>query len=358
MPRHLPHRLARLGLALWLAAALPGHAESPLAVKVVTAHTGPALIHIELSGTIAAAEAVPVGFRAGGRILSITAEVGQRVTKGTVLAQIDATQAAAALRAAQAQDAAAEAMLTQAEQARARAAALTLRGAATQAALDAATEAALSARSARDQARAALAKARQTLEDCTLHAPADGIVTNRDAEPGQIVGAAQTVLTIARDGAREAVFYVPDFAALDRFDGRRVTLRPVEGPGPAREAVVTEIAPLVAGATGTVRVKARLSGAPGLVPPGLGTAVVSVVDLPFGSAIALPWSALVSHEGKPAVWTVDPQTQRAEIAPVRVLRYTDNRIEISEGLSEGALVVTQGAHLLYPGRVVHMSEAP
>ncbi|PTV96530.1 RND family efflux transporter MFP subunit [Rhodobacter aestuarii] len=352
MPCAYRSRFAALGVALWLAAAPPVLAEAPLAVQIVTAHTGPVFFHVELSGTITAAEAVPVGFRAEGRILTLTAEVGMRIAEGQILAQLDPTQAAAALRAAQAQDAAAEAMLVQAEQARARAAELAERGAATQAALDAATEAALSARSSRDQARAALAKAQQALEDCTLRAPADGIVTERDAEPGQIVGAAQTVLTIARDGAREAVFYVPDFSALDRFQGRTVTLRPVEGTGPEREAIVTEIAPLVAGESGTVRVKAQLIGAPGEKPPGLGTAVVSVVDLPYGSAMALPWSALVRQGAKPAVWTVDPKTRRAQLTPIRVLRYTDNQIEVAEGLSEGALVVTEGAHLLYPGRVV------
>ena len=357
MRQPMPMRLAVVGpwgrKALWLALAayaLPVAAEAPLPVRLVTAKSSAVMLHFELSGTIAPSEAVPMGFRSGGRIVSVAVRVGDRVSAGQVLAELDPTQAAAAFRAAKAQDGAAKAMLTQAEQARERLAELTARGAATQAALDAATEAGLSARSAHDQAQAQLAKAAQTLDDCTLRATAAGIVTARDAEPGQIVGAAQIVLTIARDGAREAVFYVPDFPALDRFLQREVTLRPVEGADTSLTATVTEIAPLVAGETGTVRVTAQLH--PATPEPGLGTTVVSVVDLPYGTAMELPWTALVRHQGGPAVWRIDPETRRAELAPVRVLRYTDHGVEISEGLSEGALVVGSGAHLLFPGRAV------
>ncbi|MFD2173534.1 efflux RND transporter periplasmic adaptor subunit [Rhodobacter lacus] len=355
------HALAPYALGAVLALTIPVRAEEALPVRVATAHTAPVLMHFELSGTIAAAEAVPAGFRNGGRLVHLSADVGDRVEAGAVLAALEPTQAAAALRAAEAQDAAAEATLTQAEQALDRAYGLATRGFATQAALDAATEAALSARSARDQARAARAKAAQTLADCTLVAPVSGIITERTAEPGQVVEAAQSVLTIARDGAREAVFYIPDFAALDRFQGREVTLHPLGETGPARKATVTEIAPLVSSDGGTVRVKAELAPAPDLPPPGLGTTVVTAVDLRYGAAMALPWQALVSQNGRAAVWTLSPEEGardrgRVALTPVRVLRYTDHEIEIAEGLPEGARVVTEGAHLLYSGQLVQVRE--
>lgn len=347
--------LAGTGLAPGLAPR-PAQAETPLAVEVVTAHTAPVSLHFALSGTIEAAEEISLGFRTGGRVVTVLAEVGQQVGAGQVLAEIDPTQARAAERAAEAQYEAAAALLAQAVQARVRNAELTSRGAATQAALDAAIEAELSAASSRDQAQAQLAKARQAVADTRLVSPAGGIITARAGEPGQIVGAAQTVLSLAREGAREAVFYVPDFPELDKFLGRQVELRSIEGSGPAFGAVVSEIAPLVAGESGTVRLKARLADAG--ASPGLGTAVQSEVDLPFGSAMALPWPALVSEGGQPAVWTVTAESRRVALAPVRVSRYTDNGFEVAQGLAEGALVVASGAHLLYPGREVSVVGEP
>ena len=140
----------------------------------------------------------------------MTVEVGDEVAAGDLLARVDPTQPRAALVAAEAQTAAAEATLTQARQARERAAGLTARGAATQAALDAATQALLTAQSTLEQAQAQKAKAEQTMRDTEIHAPVAGIVTARDAEPGQVIGAAQTVLTLARAGQRLAVFHLPD----------------------------------------------------------------------------------------------------------------------------------------------------
>lgn len=339
--------LCALPLAV-LTAFAPVRAETPLPVAQITAHAAPAQLHFEFSGSVEAAESVPVGFRNGGRIVAMRADVGDAVAQDQVLAELDPAQARAAEQAARAQASAAEALLDQAEQARMRAAELAQRGAGTQAALDAATESALAARSSLDQARAQLAKATQAVDDCTLRAPVAGIVTARSGEPGQIVAAAAPVLTLARDGAREAVFHVPDVADLDAFMGRKVTLRLIGTEAPPFRATVTEIAPLTLTATGTVRVKARIDGA----SPGLGAAVVSSIDLPLGPAILLPWQALMSAEGGPAVWTIDAQTHAVALTPVVVSRYTDTGFEVVSGLSEGAQVVTAGAHLLYPGRVV------
>ena len=42
--------------------------------------------------------------------------------------------------------------------------------------------------------------------------------------------------------------------------------------------------------------------------------------------------------------------------PVQVQSYTTGTIEVSSGLAEGTLVVTEGSHLLYPGRSVVVVE--
>lgn len=343
----------RLALSLLAALALGGclsaaRAETPLPVASVTAQAAPRLLHFELSGSVEASESVPVGFRSGGRVVAVLADVGARVKTGEVLAQIDPTQARAAQAAAQAQFAATEAVLEQAEQAHKRAADLTARGAATQAALDGATQALLAARAARDQALAQRAKADQALQDTQIIAPVSGIVTARRAEPGQIVGAAQTVLTLAREGARVAVFHVPEVADLGAFMGRRVRLRLIGAETPPFFATITEMAPLVLTATGTVRVKAQIETA----QPPLGAAVAGATELPLAPAISLPWNALVNAETGPAVWTIEPQTHAVRLTPVEVARYTDTGFDVISGLAEGAEVVTAGAHLLYPGRVV------
>lgn len=357
MTRTTARKLA-LCLALGLpgvTAAPPGWADQPLAVEAITARAAPMVMTFELSGTIEATENVPVSFRSGGRVISVTVQVGDHVTEGQLLAELEPTQAQASARAAEAQLAAAAASLKQAQLAYDRAKSLAERGAGTRADLDSATQALLAATSSRDQAEAQLAKARQSVEDTVIHAPADGIVTERSAEPGQIVGAAQAVLTLARDGLREAVFHAPDLPELDSFLGKGIELRTLDGPDRSYPATISEISPLADETSGTVEVKARLTrqtADAGQTPPGLGAAVASTFEVSDAVTISLPWSALVTQHDDPAVWVIDPTTHAVHLTPVDILSYTSMTIELSGGLKEGTQVVGAGSHLLYPGRIV------
>ncbi len=336
-----------------LLAASAAAADQPLTVKAVTARAEPAFMTFALTGAVEASETVPTGFRSGGRVIEVPVDVGERVEAGQLVAQVDAAQAAAAERSATAQLTAAEAGLRQAQQARDRAAGLTERGAGTRADLDAADEALISARSLRDQAEAALAKARQAVRDTRLVAPVAGIVTERMAEPGQVVGPAQTVVTIARDGLREVVFHAPDTPDLDGFLGQSVPLRSFDIPPVAAQATVTEISPLANPDTGTVEVRARMDDGPAAL--GLGTAVASEVALLQGTTVSLPWSALATQGDDPAVWVIDPATMAVQLTRVTVTFYTSATVEVATGVADGDMVVTDGANLLFPGRVVQLA---
>lgn len=343
-------RLLLASLALSCGMTLAAMADAPLVVQIVTARVAPTITTYAISGTVTAPDSVAISARDGGRLIAVAVQVGDHVTPGQVLIELDPTQANASARAAEAQLAAADAGLRQATQARDRAAGLAERGAGTVAGLDAATEALLAAQSVRDQALAQVAKARQAVEDTVIRATAPGIVTRRKAEPGQIVAAAQALLTLAPDGAREAVFHAPDGVDLRDFVGRRVVIRCLDAPFLSVGGAVSEISPLADSASGTVEVKARLD-ADG-PQPGLGVPVMSEIELRNDPVVSLPWSALAAGPDGAAVWTVDADTGAVALTPVTVARYTADSIELSAGLAEGQQVVAGGSHLLYPGRRV------
>ena len=81
------------------------------------------------------------------------------------------------------------------------------------------------------------------------------------------------------------------------------------------------------------------------------------MTLTYPASFGVPWSALAVLDGKPAVWTASPEVMKAELKPVTVIRYTDELILISDGLSEGDLVIGAGSNMLYPGRPVRAAEA-
>lgn len=339
-------------LACCLATA-PAHAEPPLPVEIVVAHTGPVVKDFALAGTLEATDSYPASFRDGGRVIAMAADVGDRVAKGAVVAQLDPTQAEGVLRGAEAGLRGAEAALLQAGLARDRARGLLQRGSGTQAELDAATEGWLGAQAQRDQAQAALTKAQRAMDDTTLRAVEDAIVIARNAEPGQVVGAGQAVLQLAVAAGREAVFLAPDGIDLESYLGETLTLSPIDQPHITFAAVLTEVSPIVA-QNGTVRVKARVgTGLPDDLP--IGTAIVGHAKFSDGARIELPWTALTATADGPAVWTLD-KDDTAQLTSVDVSGYGDQTVEIASGLAEGARVVAAGSQMLYPGRAVVAAE--
>ncbi|HTQ07205.1 MAG TPA: efflux RND transporter periplasmic adaptor subunit [Polyangiaceae bacterium] len=67
---------------------------------------------VEIDGTIAAGQHAEIGFKTNGRISKVLVKVGDAVKAGQLLATLDASEAAAQLRAAEAQERAAQAQLT------------------------------------------------------------------------------------------------------------------------------------------------------------------------------------------------------------------------------------------------------
>lgn len=345
----MPRLPATLFLLTWLLGG-PAPADDRLVVELVPVQDMPLTYDAALTGTIHAKDVVDLGFRQGGRITEILVDEGDRVMPGQALARIDPLQQEQAVRVADAGVAGAAASQEQARQARDRAQAMLERGVGTRAALDAANQQLSAAERALAQAESGRDQARRALEETVLRAPAEAIVTARNADPGQIVGAAQAVISLASSVAREAVFQIPDSPALGRSVGASVSLTTIDFGAIAMTATVTEIAPLVDPQTGSVTVRATIDNPPQDIDL-LGAAVRGMVHFPAGRSIAVPWTALAEVAGQPAVWIVGDD-RRVALAPVTIERFSDGLIVLRDGVRSGQTVVGAGSHLLYPGRTV------
>lgn len=342
-------RLAACGLAL-LACSTPAAAQPPLPVEYVQVQRADLTFDAALTGTIAAKDSVDIGFRLGGRVTEVLVREGDQVAQGQPLARTDPLQQEQALQVARAAVASAEASEAQARQALERAQAMLRRGVGTRAAFDSASQGLSATTGALAQARSSLGQAERALEDTVIRAPSAAIVTSRRAEPGQIVGAAQAVISLASATGREAVFLTPDTPLLRNAIGAPVSLTGIDFPDLHMRARVTEIAPLVDPATGSVTVRAEIENPPTSVSL-LGAAVRGAVHYPAGSGIAVPWTALTAVAGQPAVWMVDSEN-RVRLAPVRITRFTNGTVILAEGVEPGQVVVGAGSQMLYPGRQV------
>ncbi|MER9402586.1 efflux RND transporter periplasmic adaptor subunit [Mesorhizobium caraganae] len=327
----------------------------PIMVRTKTVAMADYAPRTSLTGVIAARTLNNLSFRVGGRVAERLVDVGQHVDKDAVLARIDPQEQESDLRSAQADLDAAQAQLTQAAATFERQKTLLAQGFTTRRDYDAADQAQKVAQGSVDQAQSALSNARENLSFTELKAGAAGVITARQVEAGQVVQAAQTVFTVAEDGDRDAVFNVQETLVAKTAPSPSVTITLLADPQVKALGKVREVSPAVDPASGSVRVKVGIADTPEGMP--LGATVIGSVNARPAKAVILPWQALTSIEGEPAVWIVDPSTKAVATALVNVLAFDSGVVVVDKGLEAGQSVVTAGGQLLSPGQAVEISGA-
>jgi membrane fusion protein, multidrug efflux system len=322
-------------------------------VRVMTVRLTEQSAEKRFTGVVAARYETQVGFRVSGKIATRQVELGQSVLRGQVLMRLDPADYEAALRAAEANLAAALAQESQAIAEEKRQKRLLAQGWTTRAVYDRILAA---ARNAEEQVKAAQEQAelaRNTLSYAQLTAPENGIITAIGAEAGQVVPQGQPVLTFVRPGDREAVIAVPEGQISDL--GEWSAKASLWSQGDRTEpAILREVSPQADTASRTHT--ARFSLPEGAKAAELGATVTLTLRQKMGEpAITVPASAVFFKKGQPSVWRIGPSTERLEAIPVSILQLGAERTVLS-GLNDGDRIVTLGVHRLDEGLTVRVIE--
>lgn len=306
-----------------------------------------------LTGEVKARVQTNLSFRVSGRITERSVEVGDHVTPDKVLARIDPTEQHADVVSAEAAVQSSEARVRQTAAAFERQKALIKDGFTTKRDYDQAEEALRTAQGSLDAAQAQLGSVRDALSYTELRPGAAGIITARNAEVGQVAQAAQTMFSLAEDGARDAVFHVYEAAFLNKVESNTVTLSLVSDPKLTAKGIAREVSPSTDTTSGTVRVKVSINDPPPAFT--LGSVVFGCVRLAPRQVVLLSASALDNTAGSPAVWIVDANTFAVSLKPVSIVSYETQKVVIDGGLEPGERVVTEGAKMLRPGQIVSIT---
>lgn len=344
--------VALLAFTPAIAAEPPAAADRSVAVRIAVAHPVPHAETLSLTGEVGARTSSRLSFRLSGRIAERFVDIGDHVRKGDLLARLDPSQQQADVANAEAALAAAEAGARQASSAFDRQKALLDKGFTTQSAFDAATKAVRTTTGTVETAKAALDIARANLGYTELRADADGIVTARTADAGEIAAAARPVFTVAVDGPRDAVFDVYEQIFLSVTTLPDVTVSLVKDPSITVPGQVREISPTVETRTGTVRVKVDIGTPPAAMS--LGAPVTGQIPGREIRAVLLPARALAEQDGAPAVWVIDRDGAGADLRPIGIAAYTTDTIVVQSGLADGDRVVIDGGKLLRPGAAIEI----
>lgn len=300
----------------------------------------------EFTGTVGARVQSDLGFRVGGKVVARLVDAGQVARRGQPLMRIDPTDYTLAAQASAQAVAAARARAVQASADELRYRKLIAPGFVSGSTYDLKKAAALAARAdlaaAESQARISRNNAAYTV----LVADADGTVAETLAEPGQVVGAGQVVVRLARSGPREAVVALPE------------TLRPPLGAvaqartfsGLAGEARLRQLSDAADPTTRTFDARFTLAGAPANAP--LGSTVTIRLNIPGQtSAMAVPLGSIYDRGQGPGLWVVGSQN-RVSWRPVKLASIGEETALVAAGLRAGERFVALGAHLLHEGEAV------
>lgn len=339
----------------------------PVAVRTVVAReltsAGPATL-LNATGYVTARLEATVSSKVTGKILEVLVEEGARVEKDEVLARLDSSNTEASLRLAEAQFEAArrslaeiDANLALAEIELRRQRELAAKEIISTAELDSAEAAARALRGRRDRLLADIAVAerqvdvwKQQLDDTIIRAPFAGVVTSKNAQPGEMIspmssgGFTRTgVCTLVDMSSLEIEIDVnesyinrvepnqPVVATLDAYPDWRI---------PAR---VIAIIPTADRQKATVKVRVGFDQLDPRILPDMGVKVAfqsnAAPDETRGRAIVVPRSAVRSRDGQDIVFIVE--NDRAVRRAVKVASRNGDEVTLSAGLTSGERVITE-----------------
>ncbi|WP_338824273.1 Macrolide export protein MacA [Moorella humiferrea] len=348
----------------------------PVAVELAQVKRGSIAQAVRVTGIVRAGTTVQVMAAATGKVKAVYVNVGDKVSQGQVIAELDNAVQAASLEQAQATLEQAQLGLEQAgaalKQAEAQAAmdaanlqriqTLFDQGAASRQQLDAANLAATvsrenlaAARASMEAARARIAaaeagvrQAQTALDNTYVKAPVDGEVAARLVEPGAL--AQGPLVTLVTTGSLQVEIGVTeeDVNYLKPGGEVNVEIPAVDGKLQGR---VASVGPAAEEASRVFKVKIDLPDPPAGVKPGM-TATVTYTTRRVDNALLVPKNAVVKRGTQDVVYTV--VNGKAVGRPVTTGVAGDEKVEIVKGLAAGDSIIVKGQDFISEGQPVEV----
>ena len=316
-------------------------AKAPIRVKTEVAVNSGNVSGQSYVGVVEENEATAVSFTGMGVVKRVLVSEGQAVGKGQLLAVMDDTQARNLLSGAEAQ-------MAQADDALKRYGMLHDAGSLPEVQW-------VEIQSKVAQAKSQLSVARKNLNDCRLVAPVSGVVGRQQVKAGETALPSQAVVTIL-DVSRVRVRVAVPEAEMNAITPHTSSMIEVEAAGKKVSGGRIEKGVQADALTHTYDIHIHVANPDRKLLPGM-VANVTLSQIHTskgeGGGFYLPITSVQRRpDGSLFVWTVDNQ-KTAHRTTVTVGSSQGNRIRITDGITAGERVVTEGFQKLSEGtRVV------
>jgi membrane fusion protein, multidrug efflux system len=336
---------------------------APIPVTVAPVQKADFPVYLTGLGVVEPYDTITVSSRVDGEILKVDFKQGQMVKEGDILAEIDPRPYQAALDQATAKKSADEAALKNAQLNLQRYTTLNKEDFSTGQQLDTqrATVDQLIAQIKGDQA--AIDNAQTELSYTTIRSPLTGRTSFRLVDPGNIVhaSAATGIVTIVKLQPISVVFTAPEQYVPRINKALAAGVVPVEalssdGLTTLSRGHLALINSSVDQASGDIRMKATFANEDDVLWPGLSVSTRLLIET-LKDVIVVPSDAV--QRGPDGLYAyVLADGDKVEMRDIKVAQEGDRLSVVSQGLSPGQSVVTEGQYRLRDGAVVRPAAPP
>jgi membrane fusion protein, multidrug efflux system len=325
--------------------------KGPQAVLITAATVQPRTLEIyeEVVGTIENVMDPTVGAEVAGRVTRVAGFSGKKVTKGELIAEIDAADFAIQQRADQAEIGRLESLLEQQERVVERNKKLVGQGFISQNVVDDA----LAQRNAlRQQLSAARARSDQTGRSLTksrVLAPIDGEIETQIVAAGDYVKVGDPLFKLVGMQELRVHLLMPEAAATRIKVGLKVVLTPPAAPERTLEARIDEIKPTLGVNNRALDAIVKIRGDGGLFRGG-GTVNARIVTSALDGALMVPEQSVVLRPAGKVVYAIENGVARQRVVETGMRQ--DGFQQVVKGVSAGETVAADGAGFLTDGAAV------
>ena len=323
-------------------------------VKTALPRSSGAGATVQLPGTLQGAVQAPIAARAAGYVKSWAKDIGSRVEKGDVLAEIEAPELDQQVSQAEAARAQMASALTLAQSTAERWEALRKKDVVAQQDLDERRAAVVQARANLAAADANLERLRQLEDFKRVVAPFAGIITKRNIDVGDLIDTTgkPMFLLSQTDPLRVYVNVPQSYANLVKI-GQPVVVTQAELRGQQFKGAVTRTSGSIDSGTRTMQIEVSLPNKDGSLLPG---AYVNVaLPLQGGGSLTVPANALLFRGEGTRVAVVDAQGKVA-LHAVTLGRNNGDTVEVTDGIGANDKLVLNPPDSLTDGDVVTLQQ--
>jgi len=317
---------------------------------------------VALPGSLQGYAQSPIYARVPGYVKRWHKDIGSRVRKGEVLAELETPETEEQLSQAVATRQQAAASLELAKSTEARWIALRAKDAVSQQEVDEKRSNSTQAMANLAAAEANMQRLKQLSNFKSLLSPTDGVITRRNVDTGDLVdagaggGLARALFVVTQTHPLRLFVNVPQTYAQQIKNGQTVTVSQAELRGQKFEGQLARTAASIDPVTRSMQVEISLPNKDGTLLPG---AFVQV-DLPLQSkaTLTVPNNALIIRAGGVRVAVVDAD-KRVKLQTITLGRNLGEQVEVMSGLKDGARLVLNPPDALTDGDVVNFAiDAP